>query len=148
MFTIKLIGCWSAPVSTARLYEGLNEAKTPYDSSRFGRRNIPESEPEPTEDDMIKVHYLKHHPMYEFRNYEEFHPDEYTYWLHNRHDYYNTETSPAEVHPWEQGSKVYNSFWFWMPPLLFYFMGSKYVEYQRSRNNKQPIVNVWSQRQC
>ena len=34
-----------------------------------------EDEAEPTEDDMIKTHYLKHHPLYEFRNFEEFHVD-------------------------------------------------------------------------
>ena len=40
----------------------------------------------------LEVHYLKHHPLYEFRNFEEFHVDPYRHWLHGRVDYWNTES--------------------------------------------------------
>ena len=72
-----------------------------YDSSRVITHDRYEDEPEPTEDDQIKTHYLKHHPLYEFRNFEEHHVDPYRHWLHSRIDYYNTETYPAEISPWE-----------------------------------------------
>ena len=40
----------------------------------------------------IENHYLKHHPMYEFRNFRELDVDPYRYWLHGRADYFNSET--------------------------------------------------------
>ena len=55
---------------------------------------------------MIKTHYLKHHPMYEFRDFEPLHIDGYREWLHSRVDYLGEETYPAEISPWEQGSKL------------------------------------------
>ena len=65
-------------------------------------------EPEPTQDDMIKTHYLKHHPLWEFRNFDELHVDPYRYWLHGRADYYQTETYPGEDNTslWDQGLKI------------------------------------------
>ena len=40
---------------------------------------------------IIEVHYMKHHPLYEFRDFNEFHVDPYRHWLHARVDYWNTE---------------------------------------------------------
>ena len=54
--------------------------------------------------DFLENHYLKHHPMYEFRNFEELHVDGYLHWLHGRADYFNSETYQKES-PWEMGSK-------------------------------------------
>ena len=56
------------------------------DSRRF------EDEAPPGDDDQIKNHYLKHHPMYEFRNFRELDVNPYRYWLHGRADYFNSET--------------------------------------------------------
>ena len=50
----------------------------------------------PSHDEIIKIHYMKHHPMYEFQNYDELSIDPYRYWLHARLDYINYETSPIE----------------------------------------------------
>ena len=46
-----------------------------YESTRMNDQARHEPEPVPTEDEMIKVHYLKHHPLYEFKNFEELHVD-------------------------------------------------------------------------
>ena len=53
-----------------------------YEDPRVSTNDRYADEPEPTEDDMIKIHYLKHHPLYEFRDLEEFHVDPYRHWLH------------------------------------------------------------------
>ena len=73
----------------------------PGEDPRVSTQDRYEDEPEPAEHDQIVAHYLKHHPMYEFRNFEDFHVDGYRHWLHGRYDYYNTETYPAEKSPWE-----------------------------------------------
>ena len=56
----------------------------PFESPLVSTQNRYEDEPAPTNDDMIVTHYLKHHPLYEFRNLEEFHVDNYRHWLHAR----------------------------------------------------------------
>jgi len=83
-------------------------------------------EPEPKEEDQIIAHYLKHHPLYEFRNLEEYHVDPYRHWLHGRAEYYNTETYPAEVHPWEQGSKLGHMVFIFFPLFAFICIGNMY----------------------
>ena len=59
-----------------------------YESTRVSDQRRFEDEPEPTEDEQIKSHYLKHHPFYEFRNFDELHVDGYRHWLHGRADYF------------------------------------------------------------
>ena len=79
--------------------------QNPYESSRVADQSRFMDEAPPTDDDMvskyinlslninkIEVHYLKHHPLYEFRDLEEFHVDNYRHWLHARVDNWNTET--------------------------------------------------------
>ena len=108
-----------------------------------------EDEAEPTEDDMIKTHYLKHHPLYEFRNFEEFHVDNYRHWLHGRADYFNTETYPSKVSPWEMGSKFNHSIYLLMPVFSFVFIGYHYKKHLSfNKNVKMPIVGVFSQISC
>ena len=75
--------------------------QVPFESTRISTLDRFADEPEPTADDQIVTHYLKHHPLYEFRDLEEFHVDGYRHWLHARGDYYNTETYPAAISPWE-----------------------------------------------
>ena len=41
----------------------------PFESSRLMTKDRFEDEPEPAEEDQIVTHYLKHHPMYEFRDF-------------------------------------------------------------------------------
>ena len=117
----------------------------PYESPRLTTQNRYEDEPEPTEDDQIKTHYLKHHPLYEFRNFEEFHVDPYRHWLHGRVDYLNTETYPGEISPWERGSKLSHSIFILMPFFAFFFLGNGYKEHCKQKNVKMPIIGVFSQ---
>ena len=95
-----------------------------YESSRTGDQSRHEDEPEPTEDDQIKSHYLKHHPMYEFRFYDEHHVDGYRHWLHGRADYFQTETYPGEVSAWEMGKKSNHLIYLLFPFFAFYFFGN------------------------
>ena len=105
-----------------------------------------EEEAAPVEDDFIVIHYLKHHPLYEFKNHEEFHVDNYRHWLHNRVDYYNTETYPAEVNPWELGNPFGHMFFLVMPIIAFGFIGHQYkVHLHEQKNVPMPIVGVFSQ---
>ena len=97
---------------------------------------------------MIVTHYLKHHPLYEFRDLEEFHVDGYRHWLHARGDYYNTETYPAAISPWEQGSKLGHLFFLLFPFISFYWFGNQYKEHCKQKNVKMPIVGVFSQNSC
>ena len=120
----------------------------PYESPRLSTFDRYADEPEPTEDDMIKVHYLKHHPQYEFKNLEEFHVDNYRHWLHMRVDYLNTETYPAEISPWEQGSKMLHMFFVLMPFISFFWIGTAYKEHLKQKNVKMNIVGVFSQNSC
>ena len=94
---------------------------------------------------MIITHYLKHHPLYEFRNFQEHHVDPYRHWLHGRADYYNTETYPAEVSPWEQGSKFNHMMILASPFLFFWFFPKWYKEHLKQKNVKMPIIGVFSQ---
>ena len=90
-----------------------------------------DDEPEPTEDDMIskcirslnilETHYLKHHPFWEFKNFKELEVDPYRYWLHQRAEYYNTETYPGELDPYENGVKA--SHWMFMGIQVAIFFG-------------------------
>ena len=88
--------------SRSGLHNKVDPSKqVPFESTRISNLDRFKDEPEPTNDDMIVTHYLKHHPLYEFQNLEEFHVDGYRHWLHARGDYYNTETYPAAISPWE-----------------------------------------------
>ena len=97
-----------------------------YESPRLSTQDRYEDEPEPTADDMIKSHYFKHHPFYEFRDFNELDVDPYRYWLHGRVDYLNTETYPGEISPWERGSKLGHMFFVLLPFLSFIFVGKSY----------------------
>ena len=116
-----------------------------FDSSRMMTKDRYADEPEPTEDDQIKTHYLKHHPLYEFRNFEEFHVDPYRHWLHGRIDYLGEETYPGEISPWEYGNKLGHLFYCFLPFICFWVFGSAYKEHLRKNKNvKMPIVGVFS----
>ena len=117
----------------------------PFESPLVSTQNRYEDEPAPTNDDMIVTHYLKHHPLYEFRNLEEFHIDNYRHWLHARVDYYNTETHPAEVSAWERGSKFNHLLVILFPIFSFTVFGRGYKEHLKQKNVKMPIVGVFSQ---
>ena len=111
--------------AATRLHNSVDPSKqVPYESTRISNLDRFKDEPEPTADDMIVTHYLKHHPMYEFRELEEIHVDGYRHWLHARGDYYNTETYPAAISPWEQGSKTGHLFFLLFPLFSFYFFGN------------------------
>ena len=112
----------------------------PFESTRISDQTRYEDHPAPTEDDMIskdndpfqlfslsEVHYLKHHPLYEFRDLDEFHVDNYRHWLHGRSDYWNTESYPAQISPWEMGSKWNHTFFLLVPLISFYWFGNQYV---------------------
>ena len=77
-----------------------------YESTRVQDARRFEDEAEPGEDDQIKSHYLKHHPFYEFKNFDELQVDGYRHWLHGRVDYFQSETYPGEMSAWEMGSKL------------------------------------------
>ena len=93
----------------------------------------------------LEVHYLKHHPLYEFRNLEEFHVDNYRHWLHQRVDYWNTETYPAQISPWEMGSKWGHFFFLIFPLFSMYYFGNQYKDHLKQKNQKNTIVGVFSQ---
>jgi hypothetical protein len=88
---------------------------------------------------------LKHHPLYEFRDLEEFHVDNYRHWLHQRVDYWNTETYPAQISPWEMGSKWGHFFFLIFPFFSMYYFGNQYKEHLKQKNQKNTIVGVFSQ---
>ena len=120
--------------------------QVPFESSRVMTADRFKDEPEPAEEDQIVTHYLKHHPLYEFRDLKEFHVDGYRHWLHGRVDYLGTETYPGEISPWEQGSKLGHYFYVFLPFLCFWFVGSGYKNHLREQKNvKMPIVGVFSQ---
>jgi len=73
---------------------------------------------------MIVTHYLKHHPLYEFRDFNEHHVDGYRHWLHARAEAFNTETYPAEVSPWEMGGKGGHMFFLFFPFFAMFFIGN------------------------
>ena len=50
----------------------------------------------PSMDEIIKTHYMKHHPFYEYKGYDELNIDPYRYWVHSRIEYYNTVTWPMQ----------------------------------------------------
>ena len=120
--------------------------QVPYESSRVMTQDRFEDEPEPGEEDQIVTHYLKHHPLYEFRDMKEFHVDGYRHWLHGRVDYLGTETYPGEISPWEQGSKLGHMFYVFLPFLSFWLVSKGYKNHLRNQKNvKMPIVGVFSQ---
>ena len=121
--------------------------QVPYENANVQQLSRFADEPEPTEDDMIVTHYLKHHPMYEFRNLEEFHVDPYRHWFHGRVDYHDTETSPAKVHPWEQGSKFHHCLFLAFPFLAMMILGNGYLEHLKQKNVRMPIIGIFSQNQ-
>ena len=88
---------------------------------------------------------MKHHPFYEFRNYEEFHVDPYRHWLHGRADYFQTETYPGEVSVWEMGKKRNHLIYMAMPVFLTWWLSNSYRAHLRQKNIKMDIVGVWSQ---
>lgn len=101
----------------------------PFESSRVMTADRFADEPEPAEEDQIVTHYLKHHPLYEFRDFEEFHVDGYRHWLHGRVDYLGTETYPGEISPWEQGSKLGHMFYVLLPFMSFYLVCKGYKKH-------------------
>ena len=117
----------------------------PFESTRVADQNRFKDEPEPTEDDMVVTHYLKHHPLHEFRNFEEHHVDAYRHWLHARVEYLGTATYPGEVSPWEEGSKFNHMLYVLSPFLCFFFIGNAYKKHLKQKNVKMPIVGVFSQ---
>ena len=123
----------------------LPNAPKAFECTTYSVASRHEDEPEPTEDEMIKTHYLKHHPLYELRNIEEFHVDGYRHWLHGRVDYWNTETYPAKVSPWEMGSKFSHMFFVLFPFFAFTYIGAQYkIHLRENKNIKMPIVGVFS----
>lgn len=101
----------------------------------------------PSEDEIIKIHYLKHHPMYEFKNFSEFSIDPYRYWMHARFDYLGSETYPAE-----KANMGYSHFWYWaivtIPIWATLWFNWAYKHHCREiRNIKDPILGVFSQNQ-
>ena len=117
----------------------------PYESSRVSDQSRYEDEPEPTEDEQIKSHYLKHHPFYEFKNFEEFHVDPYRHWLHGRADYLNTETYTEERNSYEKGSKVHHWVFLGFQASLMFVLTNEYRKHLRHKNIKMDIVGVFSQ---
>ena len=117
----------------------------PFESSRVMTADRFRDEPEPAEEDQIVTHYLKHHPMYEFRDFQEFHVDGYRHWLHGRVDYLGTETYDAEISPWEQGSKLGHLFYIFLPVICFVFVGNGYKKHLKQKNVKMNIIGVFSQ---
>ena len=117
----------------------------PYESPNTVTQDRFEDEDPPGDDEMIVAHYLKHHPLYEFRNFEEFHTDPYRHWLHARAEYYNTETHPAEISHWEKGSKFNHMIIILFPAFSAFVFGNGYRSHCKQKNVKMPIVGVFSQ---
>ena len=72
-------------------------------------------------------HYLKHHPFYEFKNFDELQVDGYRHWLHGRADYFQSETYPGKISAWEMGSKFNHMIYLTFPIFAFGFFGRQYV---------------------
>lgn len=116
----------------------------PNEDPRISTQNRYNDEPEPKEHDMIVTHYLKHHPLYEFRNFKESHVDPYRYWLHGRADYYNTETYPSEISPWEKGSKAWHMTIIAFPFLALFFVPIMFDNHLKQKNMKMRVIGVFS----
>ena len=65
--------------------------------------------------------------MYEFKNHEEHHVDGYRHWLHGRADYFNSETYPGEISPWEMGKKSNHMIYLLFPLFSLWFFTREYV---------------------
>ena len=65
--------------------------------------------------------------MYEFRNFHQMDVGPYRNWLHGRADYFNTETYPGDISPWEMGSKWNHLMYVLWMPLAFLIFGCEYV---------------------
>tara|TARA_B110001450_G_scaffold239177_1_gene246844 strand:- start:134 stop:433 length:300 start_codon:yes stop_codon:yes gene_type:complete len=72
-------------------------------------------------------HYLKHHPFYEFKNFDDLQVDGYRHWLHGRADYFQSETYPGKISAWEMGSKFNHMIYLTFPIFAFGFFGRQYV---------------------
>ncbi|CAI2383836.1 unnamed protein product [Moneuplotes crassus] len=101
----------------------------------------------PHEDEIIKIHYLKHYPMYEFKNFSDPEIDSYRYWLRYRFENYGTETSPAETHPWESTPITASLTFLLMPLFVIVFGYTSLKKTNRLKNNKSEIVGIFSQKQ-
>ena len=146
----RIAGMQAQPVITQRSFSKLPDEKpenfVPYESPLISTLDRYQDEPEPQENEMIKAHYLKHHPMHEFRNFEEFHVDAYRHWLHARPEYYNSESSPADISVWEKGSKFNHMLILLFPFFSFWYFGHQYKNHLRQHKNvKMPIAGVSSQ---
>ena len=60
-------------------------------------------------------------------------------------DYYNTETYPAEISPWEKGTKWNHAFFLLFPVFSMWYFGNAYKEHLKQKNVKMPIIGVFSQ---
>ena len=87
---------------------------------------------------------MKHHPQYEFRNYEEHHVDGYRHWLHGRADYYNTETYPGDISPWEEGKKMNHMIYLLFPIFAMYYFTNSYRSHLRTKNIKMDMTGVFN----
>ena len=110
--------------SLQRVSDEKPENFIPYESPKMASQDRFNDEPEPTQDDMIVTHYFKHHPLFEFRDLEDHHVDNYRHWLHARAEYYNTETYPAEISHWEKGNKFNHTLILLFPLFSFVFFGN------------------------
>jgi hypothetical protein len=56
-----------------------------------------------------------------------------------------SETYPAQISPWEMGSKWGHFFFLIFPLFSMYYFGNQYKEHLKQKNQKNTIVGVFSQ---
>ena len=117
----------------------------PFESNRLTDKSRFDDEPEPAEEDQIVTHYLKHHPLYEFRDFQEHHVDGYRHWLHNRIDYLGEEMHEGEISPWSYGNPAGHMFFVLLPFLSLIFVNKSYKEHLKQKNINMPIIGIFSQ---
>ena len=101
----------------------------------------------PSSDEIIKIHYLKHYTMWEFKAFDDFEVDSYHYWLRYRFEHMNSETSPLESNPWEDVPLRVRIILFSFPIVVMVVGLSALKSANKVKNNKNGHFGVFSQPQ-
>ena len=93
----------------------------------------------PSDDEIIKIHYLKHYTHWEFKNYEDLHIDSYRYYLRYRFEHMGQDTDPIPNHVLEDMKPRHKYFWYIAPIVLFVVF---YNELTRSQGRRYALLTL------
>mmetsp|Transcript_20946 Transcript_20946/g.23308 ORF Transcript_20946/g.23308 Transcript_20946/m.23308 type:complete len:145 (+) Transcript_20946:24-458(+) len=128
--------------------KSLTCARAPHDKHYGPNEPKPHDYEEPPHiDEIIKIHYLKHYPQWEFQNFQDPEIDSYRYWLRYRFEHYRTESSPSIKSPWEETPLRAALLILLMPVIVTLISIPSMKAAHRRKNNKNEILGHFSQRQ-